>query len=88
MKQFLCIDIGGTSMKIGVLNEEGEILKTDSIKSPDTIEKMYQIIEDVFHGYENIEGLALSMPGAVDSEKGIIGGSSALDYWPRGARVQ
>lgn len=80
MKQFLCIDIGGTSMKIGVLNEEGETLKTDSIKSPDTIEKMYQIIEDVFHGYENIEGLALSMPGAVDSEKGIIGGSSALDY--------
>ena len=80
MKQFLCIDIGGTSMKIGVLNEEGEILKTDSIKSPDTIEKMYQIIEDFFHSYENIEGLALSMPGAVDSESGVIGGSSAYDY--------
>ena len=80
MKNYLCIDVGGPSMKIGLLNEDVDILKTDSKKTPDTIEKMYQIIEDVFKSYENVEGLALSMPGAVDSESGIIGGSSALDY--------
>lgn len=82
MKQYLCIDIGGTAMKIGVLDEEGNIIESDSKKTPDSLEKMYQLIEDVFQKYEknNLQGLALSMPGAVDSEKGIIGGSSALDY--------
>lgn len=82
MKQYLCIDIGGTAMKIGVLDEEGNIIESASKKTPDSLEKMYQLIEDVFQKYEknNLQGLALSMPGAVDSEKGIIGGSSALDY--------
>ena len=54
MKNYLCIDVGGTSMKIGLLNEDGDILKTDSKKTPDTIEKMYQISEDVFKSYENV----------------------------------
>lgn len=80
MENYLGIDIGGTSMKIGVLDQEGHILETDSKKTPDTLTKMYQIIEDAFESYEDIQGLALSMPGAVDSETGIIGGSSALDY--------
>ena len=44
------------------------------------MEDMYQVIEDAFHSYDDIEGVALSMPGAVDSEKGVIGGSSAIDY--------
>ncbi len=80
MKKYLCIDVGGTSMKIGLIDEEGNILKTDSIKTPETLEGMYQAMCDVFHQYDNVQGLALSMPGAVDSEAGIIGGSSALDY--------
>ena len=80
MKHYLSIDVGGTSMKIGVLDEAGNILKTDAVKTPDTLERMYQIIEDAYHKYENLHGLALSMPGAVDSEAGIIGGSSAIDY--------
>ena len=41
---------------------------------------MYQEIENVAHEYQDIEGIALSMPGAVDSDGGIIYGSSAIDY--------
>lgn len=82
MKRYLSIDIGGTSMKYGVLDETGEILENGSKVTPDTLEKMYQVIEDIFKMYKDndLQGLALSMPGAVDSEAGVIGGSSALDY--------
>ena len=55
-------------------------LESDSKKTPKTLDAFYQIIEDTFHEYEGVKGLALSLPGAVDSETGIIGGSSALDY--------
>lgn len=82
MKYYLSVDIGGTSMKYGVLDETGEILENGSKVTPDTLEKMYQVVEDIFKMYKDkdLQGLALSMPGAVDSEAGVIGGSSALDY--------
>ena len=80
MENYLAIDVGGTALKIGLLTEEGEILESDSKKTPKTLDAFYQIIEDTFHEYEGVKGLALSLPGAVDSETGIIGGSSALDY--------
>ena len=80
MENYLAIDVGGTALKIGLLTEEGEILESDSKKTPKTLDAFYQIREDTFHEYEGVKGLALSLPGAVDSETGIIGGSSALDY--------
>ena len=32
MKYFIGVDIGGTNSKIGILNEDGDILKTTSKK--------------------------------------------------------
>lgn len=80
MKKYLCVDVGGSSIKIGLLDETGVIHETKKVSVPPTMEDMYQVIEDAFHSYDDIEGVALSMPGAVDSEKGVIGGSSAIDY--------
>lgn len=67
-------------MKYAVCNEIGDILENGSKVTPDTLEAMYQVIEDVFSMFDGLQGLALSMPGAVDSDTGVIGGSSALDY--------
>lgn len=82
MKHYLCIDVGGTSVKWGLLNEEGHIIHSNYVQSPESLEKMYQVFQDAFDSYSNfdIQGVALSMPGAVNSEKGTIGGSSAYDY--------
>lgn len=82
MNYYLGIDVGGTSIKCAVLDQDGTFIETQSIKTPSSLEKMYQIIEECFNLYAKYElkGLALSMPGAVDSERGIIGGSSAIDY--------
>lgn len=82
MKHYLCIDVGGTSVKWGLLNEEGHIIHSNYVQSPESLEKMYQVFQDAFDSYYDfdIQGVALSMPGAVNSEKGTIGGSSAYDY--------
>lgn len=82
MKNYLCIDVGGTSLKCAIIDEEANIIQQKSIKTPDTLEKMYQGIKECFDSYHeyNPVGLALSMPGAVDSDTGVIGGASAIDY--------
>ncbi|MEG0276674.1 MAG: ROK family protein [Coprobacillus sp.] len=82
MKNYLSIDVGGSSIKYGIVDEEANIIETESVKAPKTLEAMYQVFEDAFYKYKsyNIQGIALSMPGAVDSETGVIGGSSAHPY--------
>lgn len=80
MKKYLCVDVGGTSIKMAVLDEDGQIYEAKKVKVPPTIEDMYQVVVDEFSSHQSLEGVALSMPGAVDSEKGVIGGSSAIDY--------
>ena len=56
MENYLAIDVGGTALKIGLLTEEGEILESDSKKTPKTLDAFYQIIEDTFHEYEGVKG--------------------------------
>ena len=81
MKKYLSIDVGGTSIKYGVIDDEGNVSNQGKIVTPDSLDKMYVEMEKIYHDLnQEVEGLALSMPGAVDSEVGVIKGSSALDY--------
>ncbi len=76
-----CIDIGGTSIKVGVLDNLGKIYYKDELKVYHEIElfkdTIFRWIEDIKERYD-IEGIAISSPGAVDSKVGIIGGASAI----------
>lgn len=82
MKNYLVFDWGGTDVKYGVLSESGDILHKGNFKTPqDNIGTLYDEMERVKNSYEyNFSGVALSCPGAVDSENGVIGGVSALPY--------
>lgn len=76
-----CLDIGGTSIKTGVLDKSGTIFHRDNLKVYQDIENFTKAIvnwiESVKNQY-NIEGIAISAPGAVDTKSGIIGGASAI----------
>ena len=74
MKNYLCIDAGGTSLKCAIIDEEANIIKTTSIKTPPTLQEMYEGIKECFDSFKeyNPLGLALSMPCAVDSDKRYI----------------
>ena len=82
MEKYLVFDMGGSSIKYGILNGNGEILINSSFKTPETLDKLYSKILEIKNIYEkeNICGVALSCPGAVNSDIGTIDGVSAIPY--------
>ncbi|MDS0528148.1 ROK family protein [Clostridium sp. SHJSY1] len=83
MKNYMVFDIGGSSIKASVINEVGEILNSDKIDVASDINTFFQglvkIVNDNRGSYD-LQGIAISAPGAVDSETGVIGGTSAIPY--------
>ncbi|MBS5951361.1 MAG: ROK family protein [Clostridium sp.] len=82
MKNYIVFDIGGSSTKVAIIKENSEIIKKDSIRAEaNDFEKFKALligeIEKAKEEY-NIDGVAISAPGAVNSEMGSISGSSAL----------
>ena len=77
MKYYVSIDIGGTSIKYGVLKEDGEILLKDSMdteaaKGGKALEnKVFCIIRDCQAKYP-LSGVCISTAGMVDCEKGEV----------------
>lgn len=82
MKNYIVFDVGGSAVKFAVMNEEGDFLEKGSYPSaPHDFEKFKENLIAVALEHKDkyqVEGIAFSLPGGVDSEKGIIGGSSAL----------
>lgn len=80
MKKYLAFDVGGTAVKYAVVDEYGQVENRQKFMIPENMEGMYQAIVKVYEQNKDVEGIALSMPGAVDSDEGVIYGSSAIDY--------
>ena len=74
---FIAIDIGGTNIKYGVLNHNGEILYTSKLKTSITptnnfiLEDINLIITSILKDY-SIEGVAISTAGVVSPSLGEI----------------
>lgn len=79
MKQCLCIDVGGTSIKYGVINENKEITHYHQVETPyDGLENYLNLLVSIYKPYKyQVDGISLSLPGIIDSENGlcITGGS-------------
>lgn len=74
-------DIGGTSVKYG-LYQDGSIEKKSSFATPKTWDEMKENLYQVFKKLSDADtkGVAISSPGAVDTEEGVIKGLSAIPY--------
>lgn len=78
MKQYICIDIGGTAIKYGVVQsgEIPEIIRTDSCKTPENgtkiLRKVFDIIEGLKRNCGQTEAVCISSAGIVNSEEGCI----------------
>lgn len=77
MKTYACIDIGGTMIKYGLVDETGNILQqmkrpTEAhLGGPGILQKVEKIL-DTFLAEQEITGIALSSAGMVDPDKGEI----------------
>lgn len=84
---YLVYDVGGTYIKYALMDSEGTIHKKGKTPTPDgyesTLEHFVDILSDIYEEYKMIyelEGIAISIPGQIDVEKGIVYGGGALPY--------
>ncbi|WP_071848632.1 ROK family protein [Alkalibacterium sp. 20] len=77
MKKFLTIDIGGSLIKYGIIDEDGTLLYKSEIDTeahlggPSIINKVKKIGETLLEDY-TVEGICVSTAGQVDSRLGKV----------------
>ena len=84
------IDLGGTNIAIGIVDEKNTIVEKISTPTrlPDSaeniVERIYLACEELLSkaglGFEDIAGIGLGYPGAIDSKEGIILFSNNFRY--------
>lgn len=75
MKRYLVFDWGGTSLKYAYMSEDGQIIQKNSVSSPvrsATKEEFYAILDSIVNRYDDIDGIAISSSGVIDSENGVV----------------
>ena len=82
------VDIGAMSIKIGLVNEYGEILYKTSFKTDKNPKKaidniahqIKNLLKDNNISIEDIKGIGIGCPGAVNSKTGVIDFLPNLDW--------
>lgn len=83
MKKILCMDWGGTFMKYALMDEEGKILSSSKVKSPgkgDSKEVLLSCLDKIVYSFEDIDGIAISSAGVIDSKNGVIEAIGIFPY--------
>ena len=85
MKQYFGIDIGGTAVKLGIVDETGKVLckgeqsvNFDGYQTPvlDTVRKAAkEFLTAQAIPVESLSGIGVSATGQIDSRKGIVAGT-------------
>ena len=85
MKQYIGVDIGGTTVKAAVVDENGKIVRRSTIPTLPTrpfaevAADIAKQIQELSAG-EKIEGAGVGCPGTIDSASGVVKFSANL-YW-------
>ncbi len=83
MKKILTIDVGGTFTKYAVVTGVRRFKIQTRGKFPTektNHEKFLESLVEIFKDNDDVEGIALSMPGLIDTYKGICISSGALEF--------
>lgn len=85
MKQYLAIDIGGTAVKLGIVDETGavgpkaeESVNFDGYQTPvlaTVLKAAKAFVETQNIDVNTLEGVGVSATGQIDSRKGIVAGT-------------
>ena len=94
MKQYLLIDIGGTFIKYSLTDAYAKKISGGKVPTPLTgMDNLLAVIEDFSAPWKGqFEGCAVSMPGRIDTNRGIAhtGGILSAFMWeqPFAAQVE
>ncbi len=82
--KLMTFDVGGTDIKYAVIDSDYSLTNTGDIPTPDnnhTIEDFVNTIDELYNQYgEGTEGIAMSLPGFIDTKNGLQNGGGALKY--------
>ena len=80
--KYLVLDIGGSAIKYALMTRELEFVEKGKKPTPhDCIESFIEVVGKIYDEYKNeIEGMAISMPGVLDREKGYTYTGGSLTY--------
>lgn len=81
-QKILAIDIGGSAIKSGLWENDG-LTELPSFETPKTWDEMKAYLKSLVEEHQITEGVAISAPGAVNAEEGVIYGVSAVPYLHR-----
>ncbi|MDG2981926.1 ROK family protein [Latilactobacillus curvatus] len=84
MKNLALLDVGGTTIKYGLWDGAAQQLtKQGVVATPKSLNAYYDVLTQIvaeFKANDQVVGVAMSTPGAVNKATGIIEGASALPY--------
>jgi len=83
MRLFIGFDVGGTHIKHGVIDEDGNELTTDQFDTPEDEESFKQQWREVVEAYQNeheIAAIGVSIPGHINTHTGEAAKAGALEY--------
>lgn len=80
--KLLTIDVGGTEIKSALIDQDYTLSDWNSIPTPQTdFEEFLSAIEKIYSKYrDQVEGVAMALPGFIDSEQGLCNSGGALTY--------
>ncbi|BBM19413.1 N-acetylmannosamine kinase [Enterococcus avium] len=81
-QKILAIDIGGSAIKSGLWGNEA-LTELPSYPTPKTWDEMKAYLKLLVDEHQITDGVAISAPGAVNVEEGVIYGVSAVPYLHR-----
>lgn len=83
MNKVLALDLGGTALKTGLLDTDGNILSTHQIPTPkESLEQFFDLLDSLIIPLQkDIVGIAMSMPGKIDNKTGHIYTGGAISRY-------
>ncbi len=77
----LVLDIGGTFIKYACMDEAMRFLERGKIQTPqDSRESLVEALGQIYDSLLPLDGIAIAMPGIIDSEEGYCSMGGALEY--------
>ena len=99
VKNYIGIDIGGTTIKGAIINHSGDILREARIETSTKGDgeglrnNVVALVNEMVMGYGGFKssfgGIGIGCPGLIDSKRGMIvfSGNLGLNYYPLGSVV-
>lgn len=84
--RLMTFDVGGTEIKYSVMDDKFRMENAGSVPTPQTnLDELVGTMADIYMPHrEQVEGIAVSLPGFIDTKNGVVRGGGALEYnWGR-----